>query len=234
MEDRREETRKAFHFLFPRVRRDRHPEKGGGECRNGKEFTGNFLIPPPAPPRAARPGGPLPCRSQVSGKPSALRSRTAFPPRRGLLCRPPLGSGSQSLSSPGSAAGSRGLAGPSYPYTHLGSTLIALSDLPIPRPLNTHRRPDGETELRRDERKRGTYRVLRAPQANPVTLCLTNKALLLLEEGGQDRRNTFRLVEPACSSSLRPRKRRIPPVGSPESSRAEEQEPGASRSICTE
>ena len=71
LEDRREETRKAFHFLFPRVRRDRHPGKGGGECQNGKEFPGNFLIPPPAPPRAARPGGPLPCRSQVSDQPSA-------------------------------------------------------------------------------------------------------------------------------------------------------------------
>lgn len=30
------------------------PREGGGECRNGKEFPGNFLILPPGP---APPGG---------------------------------------------------------------------------------------------------------------------------------------------------------------------------------
>lgn len=82
------------------------PGEGGRGVPGWKGISWEFPDSAPAPPRPARPCGPLPCRSQVSGQPSALRSRTAFPPRRGFLCRPPLGSGSKLPSFPGCAAGS--------------------------------------------------------------------------------------------------------------------------------
>lgn len=127
LEKGREETRKAFHFLFPMVRRDWHPRKGGRESWNGKEFPGNFLTPSPPPgatrpPPALREPGFLPANGarRPQSFPASFAARARL---RGRFCR---GASRVMPTSPsflGSPAGPRGLAGPELPSFTSGSIL---------------------------------------------------------------------------------------------------------------
>lgn len=103
-----------------------------------RNFPGNFLIPPRPRPARRDPADPCPAGARFLASPRRSEAAQLSRLAAGSFAALPW---AQGLSCPASRVPllvPRGLAGPSYPYTHLGSTLIALSDLPTPRPLNTH------------------------------------------------------------------------------------------------
>lgn len=207
---RKPEEHAFFLFQGTLVWTGRHPRKGGGVVQwkgISWEFHDSTALPRPRPtpphptlqgatrliPALQEPGfSPANCSQRLPSIPASPQE----PFQLALGLWGPLHRGASWNSLPVSAGtlgwllqlklpSRGGVLPPPHRHPDIPPKLegTAPSDLgrstPCPPPTYTHL-TDGETEAQRAERGKSFW----TPQANPVTLCLTNKTLLSLEEDG--------------------------------------------------